>query len=185
LKSGLAIVAAAGITAIAVGQIASAASPAKVRAGALQAVVDCRKLTDGAERLACFDAAAAKLDAAEQAGDVVVVDRAQVKEAQRAAFGFNFKMPSFLGGGGGDDDKAEVRSAELDTLDTTAQSVRVGPDRKWIFRLPDGAIWMQTDTEVIARAPKAGSRIEIRKGTMGGYFLSVDGQKAVRAKRQN
>lgn len=172
------MVAAVSVGVLAAGQIASAQSPAKARAGALQAVVDCRKLTDGAERLACFDKAAAQLDAAERAGDVVVVDRAQVQEAQRSAFGFNIRMPSFLSGGGGSKGEA------IDTLESTIDSASQGSDGKWTFELPDGAIWKQTDNENI-RNPRHGSKITIRKAAMGSYFLSVDGQRSVRAKRQN
>lgn len=177
-KSGVAVMAAASIAALAGGHAAAAASPAKARAGALQAVVDCRKLTDGAARLDCFDKAAAQLDAAEQAGDVVVVDRAQVQEAQRSAFGFNFRMPSFMTGGDGGG-----KSADLETLESTIDSARQ-VDGKWIFRLADGAVWNQTDNEHV-RNVRAGAKVTIRKGAIGSYFLSVDGQKSVRAKRQN
>ncbi|MES2033015.1 MAG: hypothetical protein V4466_02470, partial [Pseudomonadota bacterium] len=79
-KTGVAIAGAISAALVA-GQIASAADAPKSRAGALQAVVDCRAVTDGTARLACFDAAAAQLDAAEKSGAVVVLDRAQVKEA--------------------------------------------------------------------------------------------------------
>jgi len=168
----------AGIAALAAGQMAGAASPAKVRAGALQAVVDCRKLTDGAARLDCFDKAAAQLDAAEQSGAVVVVDRAQVQEAQRSAFGFNFRMPSFMTGG-----DSSGKSAELESLESTIDSARQ-INGKWTFKLADGAIWSQTDNEYI-RNVRADAKVTIRKGAVGSYFLSVDGQTSVRAKRQN
>ncbi|WP_172448466.1 hypothetical protein [Caulobacter mirabilis] len=177
--SACAVVATASALAVTV----QAAEPvAKARAGALQAVVDCRKITDGAERLACFDRTTASLDAAEKAGDVVVVDRAQVQEARKAAFGFNFRMPSFMSGG--NSAKPETEAEGIDSLESTVESARQGGDGKWTIRLPDGAIWIQTDNERI-RPPKAGSKVLIRKATMGSYFLSVDGQRSVRAKRQN
>lgn len=181
-KTSLAVTAgAAAIIAMTV-QPANAADAPKKRAAQLQAIVDCRTVADAAQRLACYDGAVAGLDAAEKAGDVVVVDREQVKEAQRAAFGFNFRMPSFMsGGGGGESGAAEEK---FDTLDSTIATVRqVGG--KWTFTLPDGAIWQQTDSEVIARTPKVGSKVSIRKGAAGGFFISIDGQRSVRAKRQN
>ncbi len=181
-KAGLATAVALS-TVLVAGQIAGAAETPKARAGALQAIVDCRKIADGAERLACFDTASAQLDAAEKAGDVVVVDRAQVKEAERSAFGFNFKMPSFLTGGGGEG--GAPKAAPMESLETTIVSARKGPDGKWIFRLPDDAVWIQIDNDEIIRAPKAGSKVEITRGMVGNYFLSVDGQRSVRAKRQN
>ena len=33
---------------------------------------------------------------AEAKGDVVIVDREQVKQARQAAFGFNFRLPGFM-----------------------------------------------------------------------------------------
>lgn len=158
---------------------AVAADAPKSRAPALQAVVDCRKLTDGGERLACYDKAAAALETAEAKGDVVVVDREQVREAQRSAFGFNFRMPSFMTGGSGG-----AKGEALDTLESEVAEARQ-VNGKWGIVLPDGAIWYQTDNEVLARAPKKGSKVAIKKGAMGGYFLSVDGQKSFRAKREN
>src|SRR5687768_1383863 len=58
----------------------------------VRALADCRRLAEDAPRLACYDAAAARLAAAEQQGDVVVVDREQARAARRQAFGFN--MPT-------------------------------------------------------------------------------------------
>jgi len=175
-KTGLAVAAGAG-SILAVGQPAFAADVAKPRAAQLQAVVDCRKLTDPAERLACYDGATAKLEAAEKAGDVVVVDREQVREAQRSAFGFNFRMPTFISG---DSTKGE----KLQSLESTVAEART-VNGKWVIVLADGAIWNQTDNEPIGRSPKAGSKVTIRQGSVGSFFLSVDGQRSVRAKRQN
>lgn len=153
------------------------AAGAKPRVAQLQAVVDCRKLTDPTERLACYDGATAKLEAAEKAGEVVVVDREQVREAQRSAFGFNFRMPTIFSG---DSAKGE----RMESLESTAAEVRQLAG-KWVIILPDGAIWKQTDNEPVGRPPKKGSKISIRQGAVGSYFLSVDGQRSFRAKRDN
>jgi hypothetical protein len=166
---------------------ALAADKAKPRAAALQAVVDCRKVTDPNQRLACYDAATGSLEAAEASGDVVVVDREQVREAQRSAFGFNFRLPGFMTGGGGGEAGGETKgstSAELDTLETTVSEARL-VNGKWVVRLPDGAIWNQTDNTFMPRPPKAGSKVVIKKAALGSYFMSLDGQRSVRAKREN
>ena len=42
---------------------------------------------------------------------------------------------------------------------------------------------MQNDSETLFREPKKGSKVEIRKASMGGYFMNVDGQRAIRARR--
>jgi hypothetical protein len=182
-KSRRLLASAAGLALVCAGAALAADAP-KPRAAALQALVECRKVADPAQRLTCYDAAAGGLEAAEAAGDVVIVDRAQVQEAQRAAFGFNFRMPAFLTGGGGDDAEAEKRGVVLDTLETTAVEARQ-VNGKWYIVLADGAIWRQTDNEVINSPPKAGSKITIKRAALGSYFLSVGGQRSVRAKRDN
>jgi hypothetical protein len=184
----LAAVVATALSAAA-GSGAMAADSPKARAAALQALVDCRTIADPTRRLGCYDAAAGRLEAAEASGDVVVVDRAQVQEAQRAAFGFNFRMPSFLTGGGSTDvakaPDGEVRAPEvIDTLESTIATARKLNGR-WIIRLPDGAVWVQTDDTILVRDPKPGAKVSIKRGAMGGYFLSVDGQRSMRAKREN
>jgi hypothetical protein len=183
LKSPALLASAAGLALVCAGAALAADAP-KPRAAALQALVECRKVADPAQRLTCYDAAAGGLEAAEAAGDVVIVDRAQVQEAQRAAFGFNFRMPAFLTGGGGDDAEAEKRGVVLDTLETTAVEARQ-VNGKWYIVLADGAIWRQTDNEVINSPPRAGSKITIKRAALGSYFLSVGGQRSVRAKRDN
>jgi len=157
--------------------IARAAPAAQARASTLQAVADCRKIADGAERLACFDQAAARLDTAEQSGDVIVVDRAQVREARRAAFGFNVSLPAFMTRG--------EAPEELDSVTGVVGSARQTPDGKWVIKLADGAVWRQIDSDPVTRAPRQGSPVEIRKGALGSYFLKVDGQHSIRVHRDN
>lgn len=153
-----------------------AASPIKGRAAPLQAIVDCRALPDPTERLACYDRAAATLDAAEKAGEVVVVDRAQVQEARKAAFGFNFQMPSFMTGG----DRPEA----LDKITATVESASQDATGKWVFRMTDGAVWRQVDSSRVSRDPKAGTTVEIRSATMGSFMMTV-GYSHIRVHRDN
>jgi hypothetical protein len=147
------------------------------RAGALKAVVDCRAIQEPTARLACYDAATAALDAAEAKGDVVVVDRAQVREARRAAFGFNFQMPSFMTRG--------EQVEELDRIEGTIGSARQDPYGKWTIKLADGAVWKQIDTEKLRKKPEPGTKVEIRTASLGSYFLKVEGLGSIRAKREN
>ncbi len=155
---------------------ASAQSKPSERAGALKAVVDCRAIAEPGERLACFDKAAAALDAAEAKGDVVVVDRGQMREARKAAFGFNFQMPSFMTQG--------EKEEELQRLDSTVKSARQDAHGKWSITLADGATWVQIDTEKMRKIP-AGAAVTVKTATLGSYFLTVKGYGTIRAKRQN
>src|SRR5829696_6737424 len=85
--------------------VQSSGAPAQ-RPQPFEALVRCRAITGDAERLACFDRAAASLQAAAERRDVVVVDRQQVRESRRRLFGLPLpRLPIF--GGGDDDEGAE------------------------------------------------------------------------------
>lgn len=156
------------------GGAALAQDAPKQRPAALNAVVACRSIADTAQRLACFDAAAAGLDEAEAKGEVVVVDRSQIREARKAAFGFTFKMPSFMTGG----DKPE----SFDRITSTVQSAYESGGA-WVITLEDGAVWRQIDTERLRKSPKPGSKVEIRTAVLGSFFMKVDGQIQIRVRR--
>ena len=149
----------------------------KKRAAVLQQVLDCRTLTDQAERLACYDAAVGKMDQAEKSGDIVVVDRDQVREAKKAAFGF--EMPHFT-----IFDRGE-KPEKIDHVTGVVSEAYVNKDGKWVVVLEDGAKWVQVDSEAVYNAPHKGSTADIRTAAMGSFFLKLDGQRAIRAHRVN
>src|SRR6478609_1455141 len=93
-RSSLFAAALAGLAAMAAPQLAQAADAPS--AASFKAVLDCRKITESAQRLACYDAAAAKMGEAETRGDIVVIDRAQASAAHREAFGLHVPSLSFV-----------------------------------------------------------------------------------------
>lgn len=147
------------------------------RAAAFQALADCRALRQDAARLACYDAAAARLDEAETKGDIVVVDRAQARAARKQAFGFNLSALSIF-------DRGEA-NGEADRLVADIDSAHLSGDGKWIIRLDDGAVWRQIDSEPVDKAPQHGSKAEIRKAALGSFKMSIDGQFSIRVHRDN
>lgn len=156
--------------------VLAAAAPASDRAAVLKAVTDCRALTDGAARLSCYDGAVGTLDAAAARRDIVVLDREEVKQTRRGLFGFSLpRLPFFKGD---ESQKADMPSELL----TTAQGVRPLGHGKWRIVVEGGAVW-ETTEPVLRHDPKVGGKIRIRQGSMTNYFLSVDGDPAVRAKR--
>lgn len=177
LRRNTRIALAAAAVALTFAGVGVAADAPPGRAAQLEAVIDCRKHADPAERLACYDAATAALDAAEKAGDLVVVDRAQVQEARRAAFGFNFQMPGFM--------TRDQKPEDLDRITATVASARQDAHGKWVVQLQDGAVWRQIDDKQIFDEPHPGSTVEIRTATMGSFFMKVDGQKQMRVHRDN
>lgn len=150
-------------------------------AGALDTLLACRGIGEDAARLACFDRAASSLAAAQAGGSVVVVDRARVEAARRQAFGFSIpSLADILPAARAD--AAETRV--LKQVEAEVVAARLGRDGKWLLSLNDGSVWRQTDTESVLRPPRAGSRVVIKSAALGSYLLSVDGQRSVRARRE-
>lgn len=148
------------------------------RAPALEQLAACRTQPDPALRLACYDAAAAALDTAEQAGDVVVLDRAQVREARRGLFGFSVpNMPLF--NRGDDNAGAEV----IDNVSYVVRSAREVRDGEWLFVMEDGSIWRQIDGRMWGR-PRAGQPAVVRRAALGSYLMNVGDAPSIRVRRE-
>ena len=154
---------------------AAAQLPAESRAAVLDELVRCRTITAPTERLACFDAAATALDAAERAGDVVVLDRGQMRETRRRLFGLSLPdVPIFERG---------ERPEQVDAIETTLVSARQRPLGDWIFELADGSVWEQIDNERINASVRPGAPVRVRRAALGSFLLSVNGARSVRASR--
>lgn len=166
------------VVALVIGSAAQAAPAAKPpnRAAVLQGLLDCRTKTDSAERLACFDAAAARMDQAESKGDIVVVDREQARTVRKQAFGFILPSLSLF-------DRGE-KPEQIDHYSGVIALARTNGSGRWTIRLEDGAVWNQIDGNPPNRDPKTGMKVEIRAAVMGSYMMSVDGQGAFRAHRE-
>lgn len=153
-----------------------AAEPqAEGRAAVIQKLTACRQIAADAERLACYDGAASALEQAEAKGDVVVIDREQARQVRRQAFGFSLPSLAMF-------ERGEEKE-ELDSIESTITTARQDATGKWILKLENGATWTQVDVNSPSRTPKAGLPVRIRKASMGSFLLSVDGQRAFRARR--
>lgn len=142
----------------------------------IQRLLACRSLTDNGARLACFDRETQTVAGAFSSGDVVALDREDVRSTKRTLFGFH--VPS-LGSvfGGGDD--------EIKQVEGVIAGVGTNRDGGYVFALQDGARWSQTDDKPIALEPQRGDKVVIKKGAFGAYFLSVGHQPGVKVERLN
>src|SRR5580693_10754165 len=143
------------------GGVALAAKPPPTTAPAVQAVVDCRKIEDGVQRLACYDAATDALTKAATSGDLVTLDRQQRRAVRKQAFGFTLPALAMFDVG--------EKSETMDSIDETLASARQDAQSKWTFVMQDGAIWRQIDDEFLSRDPRPGSAVVIRKAMMGSF----------------
>jgi hypothetical protein len=145
------------------------------RAAIVQKLVDCKKVTEDAARLACYDQATSALDQAEAKGDVVIVDREQARKVRRQAFGFSLPSLSLFEKG---EDKEEV--ANFDGVVAAARQNSAGA---WVIKLEDGAVWAQNQPEELFKSPKPGSKVRIRKAALGSYMMTVDNGGGFKAHR--
>lgn len=138
----------------------------------LRSLTQCRAIGDTAAKLACFEKATATLEASVKARDVTIVDRQDIRKAKRSLFGFTLPKIDLFGGTERDTDKTD----EFIEINTTVASARTSANGRAEIRLADegDAVWQTTDP--IAFLPRAGAKIRIRQGTLGNYFLFVDGR---------
>ena len=140
-----------------------------------KAFSQCRVLTDGPARLACYDKAADAFEQAQAQGDVVVVDRARVKAVQRQSFGLALPSLNFFSHG--------TKPETLSRINAQLTGAHVGGDGKWVMVTAENGVWRQTDSDTLPSDPHTGSTMLIRKGTFGSFFCNVDGQAAIRCVR--
>jgi hypothetical protein len=166
-----------GLAAIAaVATLSGQATPPQERAQTLSRLTACRAIADGPARLSCYDAAVSALDAAERQGEVVVMDRAQIGEARRQLFGFEMPaLPRLFGAEG---------QTSLDSIETTLQSASQVADNRWVFRLADGGVWRQIDSDPVRTRPRPGDAVRVRKASLGSFLLTIGGSRAIRVRRQ-
>jgi hypothetical protein len=124
--------------------------------------VDCRKLTDNAARLACYDQAAAALDQAEAKGDVVVVDREQARKVRKQAFGFTLPSISIFAKG----------ESQEEVDNSTAWSPRPARRRRPLGDQAGGRRGLEPGRRRGAvQVPKPGMKVKIRKAALGSYMM--------------
>lgn len=142
---------------------------------AFQRLVDCRKIVDPAQRLACFDREAAVVQGATERRELVVVDRQQIRQTRRTLFGLTLPRLGFLDGE--DDDAPEQQQVE-----GTIRAVSTDRTGKWLVQLED-ATWRATEVDEYQATPKVGQKAVVRRGPLGSYIMSIEKRRGVRAVR--
>lgn len=139
-------------------------------------VIQCRAIAGAEERLACFDREVAAMEAARASGQLVAMDRQQVRRTRRSLFGL--ALPDLNIFGDDSDDEASQ-------IESRVQSASRNANGKWTIVLEDGARWLQIDARNLNFPPRAGQPIRIRRAAMGSYLANVNNQTAIRVRRLN
>lgn len=134
----------------------------------------CQQISDDAQRLACFDQAVGRIVTAEEAGDVQVVDREDVRQTRRSLFGFS--LPNLGIFGGGDDEEEEL-------FTTTIESVRYSGRGQVRFTTAEGAVWEMSNVPRRMRQIRAGNSVEFKEASLGYYFVRIEGQTGIKGRR--
>lgn len=154
---------------------ALAAQPAASQPpAAIGRVVACSSLTDPEQRLACFDREVAAMNQAQRSGDLVAMDRAQVRKTRRSLFGLSLPDLGIFG-----DDTEDGPSEIMTTIKAVGQDLKGG----WVLTLAEGGRWVQIDQRQLVIDPAPGQKVRVRRAALGSYLMNIDGQTAIRVKR--
>ena len=137
-----------------------------------QAVLNCKTIADSKDRLACFDRTVESLATANSTREIMVAERATVKEAERGLFGLSLPKIKLFGG---DDDE------QIKEIESTITNLRRDENAALIFTIADGARWRQIDNQPIIA--KAGDKIKIRKAALGSFFANINGRSGFKVTR--
>lgn len=142
-----------------------------------QKLIDCRAVSDQAARLECYDRQTSALDEATRKREIVISDRNNLKAARRGLFGFAAPIGRLMGFGGDDNDAEQIKEVESKVAGVRHASAG------WRLDLEDGSTWEQNDTRDFVLSPKIGNSAKISRGVLGTYFVSVEGQRAIKMRR--
>lgn len=176
LAAGLALLASAGADRAVAQNSAARDNNVSAAPAMITRVSACRSIAAASERLACYDREVAAMAAAQANGDLVAMDRQQVRRTKRSLFGL--ALPDL--GVFGDSNSIE---GDATTLETTIKSTWQNADGKWTFVLSEGGKWQQLDSRGFIVDPRAGHPIRIRRAAMGSYMANVNKQNAIRIRR--
>lgn len=121
----------------------------------------CRPIADPAQRLACYDNAVTAVQTAVQSRDIRIIDR---DTAERA-------------------DVALARPVPIQSVDSTIRTAARDVAGRLTLLLDNGQVWVQTEGGSNS-VPRAGTRVQIRRTSLGGYFATVGNRPGFRV-RQN
>ncbi|MBL4871721.1 MAG: hypothetical protein JKX72_12300 [Robiginitomaculum sp.] len=168
----------------------------------LSKMFSCRQIEDSSARLACYDLAVGKFEAASTSGEVVTVTRPDVEKIKRDAFGFNIPSLFDFGNLFGRDESKQASKASVDkkspfslknpfksskptgfksTEDDRrkiilkiARTKKIGYD-KLRFYFENGQVWEQTVSKQLYIKKSGKTEAHIIKASLGSFLLRVNG----------
>ena len=121
--------------------------------------VNCAIVKDPGERLACFDQQFPSEPRAEQTPEVTQDDGAPLTASKDGAFD----------------------SPEQITVESVVVAIKDEPQKKMVFRLENGQIWLQNSPQNLPI--KSGDKVTIKSASIGGYLLRSESGTSTRVRR--
>jgi len=163
------------------------------QAEVIDGLYDCTSIAAEAERLACLDAAVARMRLAQERGEIAIITRQEVETDAEEKFGFR-GVPSVV-----EEKEQALKAADppasaatTDRLEAEATSERVfavaSIDEtirgKLRVRLENGAVWEQTDSRKLRLSRRSPPEtVEIREASLGSFMMIIGNYPAIRVKR--
>ena len=166
------------LTALAAASASAAKPDAIVKSPLVGDVQQCRRITQGDARLACYDRTVGALLAADARGDITVVDRQGLREARRSLFGFSIpKLPFFSSS------KDKDVQDEPKTLVSTLAGFRDLGNGYYRFSIKDPeSTWESVEAGNVFDT-KPGDKVTFNRAAFGSYFVQIGQQQWFRAHR--
>ena len=140
----------------------------------ISTLTGCRQISDQAQRLACYDKAAAGLTSAVEKGEVTLVTREQAAQTRRSLFGFAVPDFPFFKRRSGEEELREIKTTIVDAR-------QYGPGKHRIQVAEANGVW--ETLESLVREPEAGQPVHITRGALGSFWIKVGNQREVRGRR--
>jgi glucose/arabinose dehydrogenase len=150
-----------------------AAGPIRAASAATAAeFLACASEKDDARRLACFDAAAARVQTAPANSPPAI---AAAPLSQEEKFGLRGELKQ---------EKAQKlpELQELEQLQAQVAKVTTKPHGELVVTLENGQVWTEIQTNSGARV-KAGDRVAIKSGALGSFLLVAPNGRSTRVTR--
>lgn len=163
----------AGLTALSLGYASVSQAKEQGETDQLLALKTCSAIEDDSARLTCFDQSVQTLMDLQDRGEITVVDKEDIAETRRGLFGFS--LPKLGVFGPGDD-------AEEQVLNSHITAIRQLRGDHWEIEIEEGSVWQATNTPRRFK-PKVGAEVELEKAALTSYWLRIDGQLGVKARR--
>ncbi len=146
----------------------------------LAKVYACAGIADGAQRLACYDAAVGRLKEAEATGEITALSRSEIDTIEKDAFGLAVpSLPAIVDKRAGKSPKPRLESLTVSIRSWSADSAGM-----ITVVTEDGQVWRQIDGDKVRPRGKGPWQAEIKRAMVGSYLMKVGNLPAFRARRQ-